>query len=142
MEQTSKIYVYSTYIFITLSAVLLFLLISRSCPNESNSSNEVYPNTNTQALANCFNFSASKLVCHSDSIGNYICQGELTNNCDTPYQFVKLTGSYYKNGTFIGTSDTYVTTSGMNARGTMPFTIYTTENSMIFDSYKLQVEAS
>lgn len=89
----------------------------------------------------CTNISYEPLVCRSDSIGNYICDGLAHNHCDTPISHVKVIGSYYdKNGRFIGTSYTYTDISTIPAHSSSPFSLYTTENGIIFDKYTIQFE--
>lgn len=111
-------------------------------------SNSISPSNTTQGGykpvqltgKNCRNFTYENLVCHSDSFGDYICQSIVYNNCDKTAENVKVIGTYFDDdGEFIGTSWTYTTPQTIDGHSSAPFTLYTTENGIIFDTYKIQI---
>lgn len=125
-----------------LITFIIYLSIIYQGSNDSDTINqETIPGFKPDRLDNtyCDNITYENLVCHSDGIGNYICQGIAYNNCDEPMSYVKVIGTYFdKDGNFIGTSWAYTDPNTIREHSSAPFTLYTTENGVIFDTYKIQ----
>lgn len=144
-KQTSKVYVYLTYIFLAIAVILLYAYLSKQCgicEGQRVSSDSPYLTPSSLSTSACNDLNATKLVCHLDIVGNYICIGEVTNNCNIDFKYVELIGTYYKDGELVGTSNSFVSTQGLKAGETSSFTLYTTNNGVIFDNYKLKIDAS
>ena len=151
MGKVSKVYMYLPYTFLAISIILFFIFWSAlysPCDNSEVNSSISNVETNVAKQLDsasddfCDNLTATQLVCHLDAAENYICVGEVTNNCNRDFNFVKVIGTYYRDNEIISTSFTFVTTTGIKSHQSSPFSLYTTENSIIFEDYELQIVAS